>query len=401
MDAFIPSDAGDTARRVFWILSLAIFTAMLGVGIIVPLLPIYAQQLGASGFWIGLIFSGLSLCRSLFSPLAGWLSDLWGRKPFIAMGLFLYWFLSLGYLAVNDVGGLVAVRVAQGVSSAMIIPLAFAYIGDIAPAKQEGQYVGSFSVSLFAGFGIGPLFGGLIMHRFGIKANFYLMSSLCLLAFLVVAALLPHQTPQERVSRLKPPRYSALLRSRRSWGLFLVRFSNAFSRGALMAFFPLIAYHQTVMTPWQIGVAISSNVLLASFLQAPFGRLADRWDRWGLVLGGSVSFALLMVMIPNCRSFPQFLCVCLMMGVAGGLALPATTAMAVEEGRLFGMGSSMGFLNLGMSFGLGIGPIVAGRTVDLTGLPNAFYLAAVVGLIGAFCFGGLARGGSSIESPSA
>lgn len=395
MNASISPESQSTAKRVFWILSLAIFTAMLGVGIIVPLLPIYAQQMGASGIWIGLIFSGLSLSRSLFSPLTGWLSDLWGRKPFIAMGLFLYWLLSLGYLLAQSVGGLVMVRVAQGVSSAMIIPLSFAYIGDIAPRDHEGRYIGSFSVSLFAGFGLGPLFGGLIMHRFGIEANFYLMSGFCLLAFLVVVALLPHQGPHERTSHLSRPRYSALLRSPMSWGLFFVRFSNAFSRGALMAFFPLIAYHLMAMTPTQIGVAISGNVLLVSLLQAPFGRLADRWDRRMLVLAGSISFAVLMGLIPSCQVFPQVLSVCLVMGVTGGLTLPAATAMAVEEGRRFGMGSSMGFLNLGMSLGLGIGPILAGQMVDLMGLPFAFYLAALVGIIGAFFFGGLTRMWSS------
>ena len=55
-------------RRVFWILSIAIFTAMVGVGIIVPLLPVYAEELGASGIWIGLIFSGFSL-SSFFAAL--------------------------------------------------------------------------------------------------------------------------------------------------------------------------------------------------------------------------------------------------------------------------------------------------------------------------------------------
>jgi DHA1 family multidrug resistance protein-like MFS transporter len=377
------------ANKIFWTLSLAIFTTMLGVGIIVPLLPIYAQQLGATGVWIGLIFSGFSLSRSLCSPFAGRFSDLWGRKPLIAVGLFIYWLVSLGYLLAGDVAGLVAVRLIQGASAALIIPLALAYIGDIAPQDEEGRYIGSFTVSLFAGFGCGPLIGGLVMHRFGIETNFYLMSGLCLVAFLFVAFLLPHQRPVDRNSPSVPPSYGALLRSPISWGLFLFRFSNAFARGGLIAFLPLIAHKLAAMTAAQIGLVISGNILLVSVLQAPFGRLADRLPRPLLVLIGSGSFALLMALIPSCREFRSVLAVSLLMGIAGGMALPSASAIAVEEGRKFGMGSSMGFFNLGMSLGLGTGPILIGLIVDIFGLPAAFYVAAAIGLSGTLAFSGL------------
>jgi DHA1 family multidrug resistance protein-like MFS transporter len=380
-------------RRIFWILALAIFTAMVGVGIIVPLLPIYAEELGASGLWIGLIFSGFSLSRSVFSPLVGRLSDFWGRKTFIATGLFLYWLISLGYLLCNSVGDLVLVRIVQGCSGAMIIPLAMAHIGDIAPEKQEGQYLGSFSVSLFAGFGFGPLLGGLIMYRFGIEANFYLMSLLCFLAFLVVILFLPNMKRDKRPRETRLPGYQNLLKSPVSLGLFLFRFSNAFARGTLIAFLPLIAYSHSFMNTAQIGIVISVNILLVSILQIPFGRLADRWNRLRLVLVGSSGFSLLMSFLPICRGFWQVLFVNLVMGVSGGLAIPAASAIAVDEGRRFGMGSSMGFLNLGMSLGLTAGPILAGKISDLAGLSYAFYLATLVGLAGSIGFASLARKG--------
>ena len=79
------------------------------------------------------------------------------------------------------------------------------------------------------------------------------------------------------------------------------------------------------------------------------------------------------------------------MGIGGGLALPAATAMAVEEGRTYGMGSAMGLISLGMGLGLGTGPILAGGTSDSLGLPYAFYLATLVGLAGALAFGRLTR----------
>jgi len=163
---------------------------MLGIGIIVPLLPIYAESLGASGLWIGVIFSGFSISRSLFMPIVGPWSDKKGRKIFIAVGLLIYAIISLGYVLSDSVAAIVMVRSIQGFSAAMIIPIAFAYIGDISPNGREGGYMGIFSVSLFAGFGLGPVLGGVMKDRFGLNADFYAMGGLCLFAFFCLSSFL-------------------------------------------------------------------------------------------------------------------------------------------------------------------------------------------------------------------
>lgn len=106
--------------KIFTILFLSIFTAVTGVGIVVPLLPVYARDLGASGFSIGLIFGGFSLSRSFFLPWFGRLSDAHGRKPFLVMGLFFYFIISICFIFANNVFTLVVVRLIQGVASAMI-----------------------------------------------------------------------------------------------------------------------------------------------------------------------------------------------------------------------------------------------------------------------------------------
>jgi len=85
-------------KRIFTILLLASFAATLGIGFIVPILPVYAETLGASGVWIGLIFSGFSISRFFVMPIVGSLSDVRGRKKFIAIGLFLYALVSLGFI---------------------------------------------------------------------------------------------------------------------------------------------------------------------------------------------------------------------------------------------------------------------------------------------------------------
>jgi len=372
-------------RRVFIVLFFSIFSSMLGVGIIVPLLPIYAESLGASGLWIGVIFSGFSISRSIFMPIVGRWSDKSGRKIFIAIGLFIYGISSLGYILSDSVAKLMVVRLVHGFSAAMIIPIAFAYIGEISPKDAEGEYMGTFSVSLFAGLGLGPMLGGLLKDQFGFNADFYAMGCLCFLAFFLVLALLPELHLHRKIEQPRP--FIQILRSPVTKGLVIFRFTNALARGLLLTFVPLFAHGALDLSSSQIGIILSSNILLTSVLQAPLGYVSDRFSRKGLVFWGSFWFGLGVVLIPHVRSFGQIFALNIFLGSMGALALPAANALVVEEGRRHGMGAMMAIFNLSMSLGLATGPILGGIIADLGGLAPIFYLGGIAGFVGALGFG--------------
>lgn len=377
-------------RRVFIVLFFSIFSSMLGVGIIVPLLPIYAESLGASGLWIGVIFSGFSISRSIFMPIVGRWSDKAGRKIFIAIGLFIYSISSLGYILSDSVAELVTVRLIHGFSAAMIIPIAFAYIGDISPKDAEGGYMGTFSVSLFAGLGLGPILGGLLKDQFGFNADFYAMGCLCFLAFFLVLTLLPELHLHREIEHPRP--FIQILRSPVTKGLVIFRFTNALARGLLLSFVPLFAHGALELSSSQIGIILSSNILLTSVLQAPLGYVSDRFSRRGLVFWGSLWFGLGVVLIPHVRSFGQILALNIFLGSMGALPLPAANALVVEEGRRHGMGAMMAIFNLSMSLGLATGPILGGIIADLGGLAPIFYLGGIAGFVGALGFGTVVTG---------
>ena len=141
-------------KKIFGTLFFSIFAAVTGVGIVVPLLPIYAHNLGASGLYIGLIFGAFSLSRTVFLPWFGRLSDVRGRKPFIVPGFLAYALISLSFVYSNTVGTLIVIRFFHGIASAMLMPVIQAYIGDITPRKREGITMGAFNMSLFLGLSL-------------------------------------------------------------------------------------------------------------------------------------------------------------------------------------------------------------------------------------------------------
>ena len=109
-------------RRAFPSIALISFSTLLGTGIIIPLIPIYATTLGATGMDIGIILAGYSISRVVALPIISRLSDRYGRKPFILTGLLFYTVLSLGYIFAASVPQLILVRVLHGIAAGMTTP---------------------------------------------------------------------------------------------------------------------------------------------------------------------------------------------------------------------------------------------------------------------------------------
>ncbi|MFC2046900.1 MFS transporter [Chloroflexota bacterium] len=145
---------------------------------------LYAENLGATGVWLGIIFAGFSISRAIVMPIAGRLSDRSGWKLFLSIVLLAYAIMSLGYIWADSVTELTLVRFLQGVAAGMIIPIAQAYVSDISPEGEKGEWMGYFNAAFFTGFGVGPLMRGVLTEHFGMNVAFYAMGGLNLLAFL-------------------------------------------------------------------------------------------------------------------------------------------------------------------------------------------------------------------------
>ena len=110
-------------KKIFGTLFFSLLATITGVGIVVPLLPVYARHLGASGLYIGLIFGAFSISRTFLLPVFGRWSDRKGRKPFILAGLLAYALVSVAFILFTQVNHMIIIRFFQGMASAMIRPV--------------------------------------------------------------------------------------------------------------------------------------------------------------------------------------------------------------------------------------------------------------------------------------
>lgn len=372
-------------KKVFPVLALCTFSSMLGVGIILPMLPLYADQLGATGIWIGVVIGGYSISRVIFMPFIGRLSDRRGRKLFISTGLLISSLLSLAYILSDNIPQLIAIRLVHGAAAGMISPLTRAWVGDIAPRGEEGKWMGYFNAAFIIGLATGPLLGGVITDYYSMDVAFAAMGGISLMAFLATTFFL-HESRQRKEKDQAELSFRKMSGSGLFRGLFLYRTMFELTTSGFMAFFPIYCGVHLRLSTTLIGVLLAVSFYLLSLLQILSGRIADRFNRRRLLIMGSLINLALLAMIPLTSTFWHLLGLIITRSIGASIAIPAESALTIEEGRRFGMGSTMAALALGASLGAGTGPILSGLLHDLSGIQSVFYFMGGVGLLGIILF---------------
>ncbi len=373
---------GELQKKIFIALCLAIFSAMLGMGIVAPLLPVYAQHYGATGIAIGLVFASFSISRTILLPLIGKLSDKRGRKIFITAGLLLFSLTSIGYLEATNIPLLVLTRTIQGIAAAMVIPIALAYMGEITPGGKEGTYMGTFNLFFYGGLAAGPILGGIVKDALGMNSSFYAMGIISFIGFLTALIFLPEKKKTKNGPR--PPKgYARFFKTKSLNGIFLYRLCFSIGIGVTWAFLPIFGDNVLKLSSSKIGLLISLNILIATLLQTPFGKLADKIPKRWFVTAGGIMASSALILIPFTRNFTEIFLANFLLGISGGIAMPALTALVVEEGKKIGeMGSMMSLFVFFHSIGMILGPLFAGMTSEVFNLATTFVGGGLIGLLG-------------------
>lgn len=377
-------------RRIFLVLYTAVFMSSLGLGILSPILPAYVDHFAASSFVLGIVFGVYPAARALFMPPVGILSDRLGRRPFILFGLAMFTAVSPLYAMADSVYQLMLVRFLQGMAAAMLMPVAMSAIGDLSPRGREGFIMGSFTSAFFAGLGFGPLIGGFLRDRYSMAAAFYGMGALSLASLVFTFFALPARGPQpdpEGEGKGKDvsgavERIEGLVHDVPLLGLLFFRFTRALGIGLVWVIMPLYAVTSLGISAFHVGILLSANTFITTFLQSPAGHLSDRIGHHRTLSGGSLLASVAVIYTGWATGFGGLLVAAVLLGTAGALIVPAGSAMAVGLGRSRGMGRTMGLYNASLSFGTMLGPVLGGALLDLTSVRIVFAAGGLIGIAG-------------------
>ncbi|MGG4206793.1 MFS transporter [Paenibacillus jamilae] len=185
-----------SAKFPLFILMLNLFIALLGQGMVIPILPEYLKQFNAAGAAAGYLIAAFGAAQFIFSPLGGQLSDRWGRKSMIITGLFLTVISDLMFAVSTTLPLLYIARFIGGIGIGLMVPSNMAYIADITTSETRAKGMGYLGASMNLGMVLGPGLGGMIAE-FGIRVPYFFAGGLGLVATLP-SLYMPETLPKEK-----------------------------------------------------------------------------------------------------------------------------------------------------------------------------------------------------------
>lgn len=204
-DQIGPSPA---SRGTLGVIFLTVFLDLVGFGILIPLLPLYAESFGAGGFVIGGIMAIYSLMQFLFSPIWGRWSDRIGRRPLMLFGTagasvaYTIFALGAGFQGWTALAIFFGARMLAGFCGANLA-VAQAAIADVTPPELRSKRMALIGIAFGLGFIFGPAIGGLSIRHFGLAGPGWVASALCALNFVAAFFLLP-ETRKPGSEAVKP-----------------------------------------------------------------------------------------------------------------------------------------------------------------------------------------------------
>jgi MFS transporter, DHA1 family, multidrug resistance protein len=364
------------SNRGLVVLFLAIFIAMMGFGIVLPVLQFYAREVGATPFQIGLLATSYAFMQFLCAPLWGALSDRLGRKPIFALGLLGYAVSFVFFGLSHQVWQLFLARILGGILSAATLPTAMAYVADTTSEEGRGSGMGLMGAAMGLGFTIGPGIGGLL-GRVNLTLPFFVGAGLALFTLALSWGALPEPPRRETVAH-RPSRIEAI-RMALSGPLaffYMVTLVGAFALAGLEATYALFAQDRLGLSAaggaGAIGVVfVVVGAVQAAVLGGLVGRLINRWGEDRLVQGGllvaTVGY-LLIVLVHNIATLAIYAAIA---GAGHSLMRPSIASL-ISKRTPAGQGLSIGIMDSFDSLGRILGPAWGGWVYHLgIGLPYA------------------------------
>ncbi len=381
-----------TKRKQFTIIFLTVFVHLIGFGIVIPVLPLYAQQFGASAVSVGWLLAVYSIFQCICAPLLGRLSDKVGRKPvlifcmfgtaaaFLLMGMSTaLWVLFLGRILDGATGG--------NISTAQ------AYIADITEPHERSKGMGLIGAAFGMGFIFGPAIGG-VLGQISAATPLYFAAGLALVNAIVLIFVLPESLPktQRQTESEQPSLKEAfhLAGKRLQMAIMGAYFLETIAFSLLTATYPLFTQALFGYGVAENGYAFAGFGVLAAIVQGGLmGRLVKAFSEKRLVFFGLGCSILAFILLPLVTSQSALWLVTAGFALGHGLVVAPLNGLASRNAPQKVQGRILGFMQSTASLGRIFGPILGGFLLQQDIIHQSIamgrtpYWAASVLLIGA------------------
>jgi DHA1 family tetracycline resistance protein-like MFS transporter len=351
-------------RPPIFIIFLTVFITMIGFGIVIPVLPVYAksQPFMMTPSQLGSLVGVFSLVQLFSAPLMGRISDRIGRRPVLLISVLgtAVGFFILG--AAHSVWMLFLGRIVDGASGGNL-GAAQSCVADVTTPENRSRAMGMIGAAFGLGFIFGPAMGGALAH-YSPSLPFYVAGGLSILNAILIATLLPETLSEEhRLHPDAPAPLSEVFTGGRGSFITLLLLASLISTTGFAFIHILFSLFCTDRFEWTLkttGYAFAYVGFIAVLVQGGLlRRLLKRNIEKELAITGGALLALSLYLLPRVQSVPQFLIVCAVMALGNGFLVPTLSGMSSRHVHGRAQGRVLGLMAAAGSLGRYLGPKIA------------------------------------------
>lgn len=359
------------------VLLAAVLVDMIGFGIVLPLLPFYAESMGASPFMVTLIIASFSATQLAAAPVWGRVSDRRGRRPLIVAGLFASAVSYLIFGLAQTLAVLLLSRVAAGAAGGTI-SVAQAYVADSTEEENRAHGLGLIGAASGIGVMVGPAIGGYF-SQWGLGAPGYVAAGLCALNGLAAMIYLPESRSQEERSEADRGEAATLegwirkLTRNPLRTLLVVYFLGITSFTAMTSVLALYVERVFAMDAADMGIVFTiAGGVTVVVRGGVVGRMARRFGEHRLVILGTVLLAAGLAAIPAMPTKWWLGLVVPLWALATGVLFPSLASLVSRATDVHSQGSILGGSQIVGGLGRVLGPLWAGALFQHLSIESPF-----------------------------
>jgi DHA1 family multidrug resistance protein-like MFS transporter len=380
-----------TSRSFMLICTVGIFSFISYNMVRMPALSLFAESLGASPERIGLIVSVSTLTGVLLKLPSGALSDIYGRRLLLKIGVVAFGLPPFLYPFITDLDALTALRFLHGLATAIFAPSALATVAELY-RERRGAALGTYTACTQSGSLLGPFLGGYLIHAAGFSTAFITSGIFGCIGMLLFYSLhldvaVPQRKEQGMTIVLSEmwKGFAAVAKNRKVLITSVTDAAKMIANGALMAFLPLYGV-AAGLNPGEVGLLFTVQAGTSFFSKPIMGRVSDRVGRQPLIILGLCICAGTFICIPNVTLFPVLLLLSAGFGFGEAVVSSSSSALVADSSEFKRLGAGMGMQGTIMDIGHASGPLLAGILIANLSYPMAFAIIAGIQLIAAGVF---------------